>query len=553
MATPEHNLSGVRPSTGSSDKQALALQALSQLAGQFASDPDIKRLSEVLVLTISGQFAAGNVFLLLRNPEGASSRPLFHATGQFKQNMMLTSLTLAGEDVELLNASSHPTRTSEIDLAGSSATFAMTMQASDVSVVAPLRHDDHLLGMIGLGRKLTGKPYGDVELDLLHTVVKTITPFVANSFLFWKIHRLGEWNRRILNNFGQACFVFDRRLNMRMVNAPGEKLMRMFQPDGPAPETATGQNISSIFSESAFPGWAERIRLSRSRGQVELIESMVARRRAGESIFNIRVSTIAEQDGSGDLIVTLDDVTERKDNEQRLFELQKLAEKGSMASSIAHELNNFLAMIMGGIEIAELAIGRQKWEKVSSSMERTKEVVQKMKRFTSGLMDYGRSDSKKTATNLNDLIRDVLGFVKVQKRFSQIAIGTEFQPDLPSLLLDADEVSQLLLNLLYNAADAIAEAKREKGWIAIETRLEEQTVLLQVADNGAGMSPEIRDKLFKVRFTSKDKGHGFGLTTCARVLENHKAETRIESKLGEGSTFIFRFPISCTFASDRSE
>ncbi len=528
---------------GSSDRQALALQALSQLASQFASDPNLQRLSEVLVLTLSGQFTVGNVFLLLQNPEGSASRPIFNATGQFRQNMMLSSLHLAAEDIELLHARRRPTRTSEIDLAGSSATFALTLQACEVAVVAPLQHDERLIGVIGLGRKLTGRPYGDSEMDLLDTVVKTVTPFVANSFLFWKIRRLGEWNRRILNNFGQACFVFDKRFRLRMMNAPGEKIMRTFLPHGPAPEKAAGRSISEIFAEGAFPGWAERIRRSRSRGQTDLIESMTARRRSGESMFNVRISTIAEQDGSGDLIVTLDDVTERKENEQRLFELQKLAEKGSMASSIAHELNNFLAMIMGGLEISELAIGRGKWDKVASSMERTKDAVRKMKRFTSGLMDYGRSQSTRKPTDLNALIRDVLGFVNVQKRFSLIAINTELQDNLPDILLDGDEISQLLLNLLNNASDAIAETDSQKGRIVIETRLDEDRVMLRVSDNGAGMPPEVRDKLFKVRFTSKDKGHGFGLTTCARILENHQAEVRIESEIGMGSTFSFSFPI----------
>lgn len=537
-----HRSEGPTTPSGSVDKQALALQALSQLAGHFATDPDLQRLSEVLVLTISGQFAAGNVFLLMQNPEGPCSRPIFHGTGQFRQNMMLSSLNLTTEDIELLHARTRPTRTSEFDLAGSSATFAMTLQASDVGVVAPLHHDDRLIGLIGLGRKFTGKRYEDDELELLDTVVKTVTPFVANSFLFWKIRRLGEWSRRILNNFGQACFVFDKRFRLRMVSAPGEKIMRTFSPDGPVPERAAGESITKIFGEDAFPGWAARIRRSRSRGQADLIESMVARRRSGESIFNVRVSVITEQDSGGDLIVTLDDITDRKDNEQRLFELQKLAEKGSMASSIAHELNNFLAMIMGGLEISELAIEREKWDRVSSSMERTKAAVRKMKRFTSGLMDYGRSDSSKTPTDLNTLIRDVLEFVKVQKRFSQISIGTELQPGLPVLPLNGDEVSQLLLNLLYNAADAIAEAGPEQGWIAIETNLEEEWAELKVSDNGVGMPAEVRDKLFKVRFTSKDKGHGFGLTTCARILENHQAEVEVESEIGQGSTFRFRFP-----------
>ncbi len=175
-------------------------------------------------------------------------------------------------------------------------------------------------------------------------------------------------------------------------------------------------------------------------------------------------------------------------------------------------------------------------------LEKLKANVSKMERFTHGLMDYTKLNSTKQVSDINTVIADVLSFLTGQKRFTGIAVDSELDASIPPFDLDTDQMSQLLLNLLNYAADAIREAERP-GQINIKTQCSDGTAVLSVSDNGIGIKPEIKERLFKNHLTTKEKGHGYGLVTCARVLDNHKAEVTIETDLGVGTTFTVVFPL----------
>ena len=243
-----------------------------------------------------------------------------------------------------------------------------------------------------------------------------------------------------------------------------------------------------------------------------------------------------------DLIVTLDDITSQKESEQRLFDLEKFAEKGVMASSISHELNNFLALILGGVEMTQLSIGKNNTEKAESTLEKLKSNISKMERFTAGLMDYTKLETSKKPVQLNSIITDVLSFVAAQKRFKMINIYTDIETDLPELEMDSDQIAQLLMNFLNNAADAIKEAGHNTGHIAVKTSCLENQVALSIADNGTGIPDDVKERLFKSHLTTKPGGHGYGLVTCGKIIQNHNADIDIETELGKGTTFTLRFP-----------
>jgi len=109
--------------------------------------------------------------------------------------------------------------------------------------------------------------------------------------------------------------------------------------------------------------------------------------------------------------------------------------------------------------------------------------------------------------------------------------------------MDTDQISQLLLNLLNNAADAIEEGEKDEGRILVKTVKEGNIVNLSVSDNGVGIEPDIKDKLFKTHLTTKINRHGYGLVTCAVISENHDAYVEIDSEPGQGATFSIRLPI----------
>ena len=213
-----------------------------------------------------------------------------------------------------------------------------------------------------------------------------------------------------------------------------------------------------------------------------------------------------------------------------------------MASSIAHELNNFLGLVLGGVELAERAVQKNDLKRLAGTLEKLKLTVAKMERFTSGLMDYSRLNTSKALRDLNGVITDVLSFVSVQKKFSDITITTQLDKSIPKTDMDDQQIAQLLLNLLNNAADAIKEAHRPTGKILVRTFSANEMLHFSISDNGVGIAPELKEKLFRSHFTTKEKGHGYGLVTVGNIITNHAATVQIDSEVGKGTTFTFQFP-----------
>lgn len=182
-------------------------------------------------------------------------------------------------------------------------------------------------------------------------------------------------------------------------------------------------------------------------------------------------------------------------------------------------------------------------DKANEHLDKLKSTVENLERFASGLMDYTNLKVEKQTSSINSVIGDVISFISGQQRFRGINIAPDLDSDLPDFMIDADQIAQLLLNLLNNAADAIADKGISDGEIRVSTCSDDGEAILIISDNGTGMKPEVRDTLFKSRLTTKKHGHGYGLVTCASIIESHNATVAIDSEPGEGSVFTIRFPI----------
>ena len=525
-------------------RQSLALTALTKLAEQFAERPGFDHLIEALVLTLSGQFAVPNVFASVRLPGSREEESGYFGTGKLRKNVLLSTLNLTHEHHDYFQEHTEPQPVERFDMSDHAAKLGFCLAESEIAVVVPLLHNNRLIGIIGLGEKANRKPFESEDMELLTALVTSVVPFVANAFLFEEMSELGCWYLKILNGVRQGVFVFDRLNQLTKINRAGHRILRAFKPKLPGPESLNHVELEWIFSDLTFRGWATRLLEARTRSGREEIKGMVATKGSYKRIFTVQVTAI--EGGSiedGGFIVTLDDVTDAVENEHRMFDLERFADKGVMASSIAHELNNYLGMILGGVEIAELRLASGDVEKATGTLEKVKGHVGKMTRFTKGLMDYGKFDTSKAQGDLNVRISDVLSFVGVQKKFTGIVVQTELAVDLPEFEFDADQLAQLLLNMLGNAADSIQQANPKTGQITIATSLIGDNILLSIADNGVGIDAKVQQNLFKMQLTTKKSGHGYGLMTCAKILKNHNAEVNIISTINEGATFEISLPL----------
>jgi hypothetical protein len=253
----------------------------------------------------------------------------------------------------------------------------------------------------------------------------------------------------------------------------------------------------------------------------------------------------------------LRDLTEQKKMETQFLRAQRMESIGTLAGGIAHDLNNVLAPIMMSIELLKLDPGKDPrsvkiLDTIFTSSRRGADLVRQILSFARGL------DGTKTAIRINEVMGDLDAMIS--KTFPRnIRIVAEVPEDLWPVLGDATQLHQVLLNLAVNARDAMPEGGT-LGISAANVTIGAPSpgavreapagtyVLLQVADTGSGMPPEVRERIFEPFFTTKEagKGTGIGLVTVHNVVKGHGGYVAVTSEPGRGTTFRIHLPADAT-------
>ena len=233
----------------------------------------------------------------------------------------------------------------------------------------------------------------------------------------------------------------------------------------------------------------------------------------------------------------------------QLIHASKLASLGELATGIAHEINNPLAIITATTGVIRDQLDPEfgldsSPEAILSEIDTVDSAAFRARGITRQLLDFGRKhEPKKSPCNLNELLKEVLGGVK-QKQFdvANIELVMDLQPNLPDTLVDPDQIRQVFLNLVNNAGDAISGP----GTITVSTRSDDSEIIVSIADTGEGMTPEQLEKIFNPFYTTKEvgKGTGLGLSISLGIIESVNGRMNVESQKGRGSTFTLTFPIA---------
>jgi signal transduction histidine kinase len=159
-------------------------------------------------------------------------------------------------------------------------------------------------------------------------------------------------------------------------------------------------------------------------------------------------------------------------------------------------------------------------------------------------MDLTPIASKKEAIRFDQLLMEVVEYLKPQKRFAGVSLNVA--PLNEPILFDADatHIQQLLYNLFNNAADATIDCTRREINVGITIDRANGVFSVTIRDSGAGMEPALLEKAFTEKFTTKKDGHGFGLLVCKRIIENHSGQLLIESVLSQGTSITTTFPLA---------
>lgn len=234
-----------------------------------------------------------------------------------------------------------------------------------------------------------------------------------------------------------------------------------------------------------------------------------------------------------------EDIARLKQINQAMVQTEKLATAGSLATSVAHEVNNPLAAISS---LVQSLLARASEE---SDRETLRLIISQITRISDvlrDLMDFARPKAPEPRpTDLNMVLKKSIELASYDKRFKKLTIRTEFSP-LPVLQLDPDRMQQVFLNLLLNARDAIGD-EAEDGEIIVSTNAPDSEVLTKIADNGSGIAPDLLPRIFDPFVTTKAKGQGtgLGLAVCHSIVAAQGGRIAAANR-EQGSVFTVTFP-----------
>lgn len=270
----------------------------------------------------------------------------------------------------------------------------------------------------------------------------------------------------------------------------------------------------------------------------------------------IAFSQINSKNQSSFTVLTITNLDDVKQLNQALSHTQRLASLGTLTASIAHELNTPTSIIAATCSnlLYEVEHNSLEHDQLLRYIQMIEQSAWRSARILEVLRNYSYNDAPQfDVTNLNMVVDDALTLVRHQFRGQyNIKIDKELDEDLPSLVCDHHRMTQVMLNLLINASDAIPD---EGGVVKIKTWLmktaacdqnpkPEEQFAFSIQDSGTGILPDIKDKIFKPFFTTKPhgKGTGLGLYIAKRIIDQHRGQIQAENNPEGGATFTVIIP-----------
>ncbi len=229
----------------------------------------------------------------------------------------------------------------------------------------------------------------------------------------------------------------------------------------------------------------------------------------------------------------------------QIYQSDRLASIGRLAAGVAHEINNPLTgvLVHSSFLHKRAAAGSEEQKDLETIVHETK----RCREIVRGLLDFARqAPTTKSSVDLNEVIERALKIVDNQLAVKNIRVTKALRAELPPIHADANQIAQVLINLLVNAADAIGAVGGEI-YVATELREEEQGGMIEVkvADNGCGVSESDLGSIFEPFFTTKQNhGTGLGLAVVWGIVEEHGGSIRVDSRPGSGTTFTALLPVA---------
>jgi two-component system NtrC family sensor kinase len=286
-----------------------------------------------------------------------------------------------------------------------------------------------------------------------------------------------------------------------------------------------------------------------AQGDLDQSVSIRSRDELGElsESFNHMISELKRsRDAIEDWTQTLEHRVQQRTQElqevqDQLVRAGKMAALGELAAGVAHEINNPLTGVLTFSSLMLKKVDENNpWKK---DLENIVQQTTRCRNIVRGLLDFARQRKPdKKEWDIHTLIERTVTLVENQARFQNIKFVKEFKSDIPMLFVDGDQVQQVFMNIVINAADAMAG---NGGTLTIRTNMKDRRAEISFTDTGCGMTKEQLSRVFTPFYTTKEtgKGTGLGLAISYGIIHSHNGDIEAESQVGKGSTFRIKLPV----------
>jgi PAS domain S-box-containing protein len=433
------------------------------------------------------------------------------------------------------------------ELTGFSREELLTMNVQDLIPEQHRKQRDHMVAQV----LQTGEP-GEYEIDYLRKngsqVPVAITVFVvkredgqstglAAIVRDLTEHRHAEQRLRlVVESSPNGLLMVDEQGTIRMVNRQIDQLFGYERVE------LIGQPVEILVPQrmrSHHPGdRAEFIAHSETRAMGKGRDLYGVRKDGQEFPLEIGLSPIRTPNGLN-VLASVVDISERKRIQEHLQKAERLAELGTLASGMAHEIGTPMNVILGR---AEYLLQRTADEGMKKGLVTIVTQVERITKVMNQLLAFARRrPAEQRAVDLREVVEDSLEMFQERIAHSSITVEKSIEANLPAVHADRDQLIQVLINLVVNSLHAMPEG----GRLTLSLAREGRYVCLGVSDTGHGMPEEICAKVFEPFFTTKDfgKGTGLGLTVVKGIIEDHGGTIEVESVVDKGTTFWIRLPL----------
>ncbi|MEJ2659794.1 MAG: PAS domain S-box protein [Desulfobacteraceae bacterium] len=390
----------------------------------------------------------------------------------------------------------------------------------------------------------TAGHFGSNEIRSLELIANRIGVAIENAILERENRQRAHFQSKLIGSSNDGIVATDARLNIVIFNPAAESIFGYA-----GAEVINAKSVREIYPPQIVQAYEATMAANATHHRsLPWQETVIVSREGLEIPVRFSGSVLRQKHKTMGIVTFFQDLREIKRLQRELVNAERLAAVGQTVAGMAHCVKNILHGLRGGSYMVNIGIDKNNTEKLKTGWNMVQRNIARTSDLVQDLLSYSKERQPEMAScRPNEIVQEVCELMQEVANENDVTLEMELSPQLQEVMLDQRSLHRSLLNLVSNAIDACRDdpttgkGHRVKVITAVDP---DDYIRFDVQDNGSGMSPEVKSKLFSSLFSTKGpQGTGLGLLVTSKLIEEHKGTIQVASELTRGTTFTIRLPL----------